>query len=701
MTTATSLRRRPAVLATVFVLGLLVGCSSVGRTATPPTSAHGASTSRPDGASTSDPSTSSTSTPASGSTSPTIVSGVGRSLAFERFNDCVGLLTYLQQAALARVGPYGLDGARLGYAMDGRASAGPATSVAAVSAPAVAGVPKAAEANSSGTNTQEVGVDEGDLVENDGRYVFTVVDALVRVVDTTTGEQGSVLLPVSSGQSQLLLDGDRLVVVVGGWGSVRQFDERIVGPGWNRGSATTTVMVLDVRDRLHPSLLSTVDLEGELLASRASDGIVRLTMRDALGSRLAFVQPMRAGADVEAKAKKLNEDAIRASRIDDWLPRSFDEHADGTATDPTGAIDCADVGRPSEFAGLGMTWIASIDPRAASPKVVGSAAVVAEGSTVYESGSHLFVATTRWQDSTGDVQPLHPQPPVTWIHRFALSASSATYEASGSVPGTLLSSYALSEQDDVLRVATTEQASGFGRPEQSGVHTLRRTGDSLVELGSVTGLGKGEQIRAVRFIGSLGYVVTFRQTDPLYVVDLRDPAAPKVAGELHMNGYSAYLHPAAYGFLLGIGQDATDTGRQLGTQVALYDVRDPAHPVRVAAQPLGSYGQSEAEFDPHAFLWWPTDGTIVVPTNGSDPKTGMWRQAVSVLGSDLASITERGTLSHPSRYAPPKGSPGYTDPGESIRRSLIVDGRLVTVSAAGVLVSDLSTLAERRWVAFA
>jgi hypothetical protein len=696
MTTASSLRRRPAVLATASVLGLLAGCSSVGRTASPTTSPR--TTSSTSTARTSPSSAPSTSTPATGST---IDGGVGRSLAFERFNDCVGLLTYLQQAALARVGPYGLNGAPYGYALEDRAGMGAvATTVAAASAPVAAGAVKTADQSSSGTNTQEVGVDEGDLVENDGRYVYTVVDALVRVVDTKTGEQGSVLLPVSNGQPQLLLDGDRLVVAVGGWGLVGRVDERIVGPGWNGGSATTTVMVLDVKDRLHPSVLSTVDLEGELIASRASDGIVRLTLREAFGSRLAFVQPTRSGADVEAKAKKFNEEAIRASHIEDWLPRSFDELADGTTTDPTAAIDCGDVGRPGEFAGLGMTWIASIDPRATSPKVVGSAAVVAEGSTVYESGTHLYVTTTRWQDSTGGVQPLRPQPPVTWIHRFALSSSNATYEASGSVPGTLLSSYALSEQDDVLRVATTEQPSGFGRQVQSGVHTLHRTGDTLVELGSVTGLGKGEQIRAVRFIGSLAYVVTFRQTDPLYVVDLRDPAAPKVAGELHMNGYSAYLHPAADGFLLGIGQDATDTGRQLGTQLALYDVRDPAHPTRVAAQPLGSFGQSEAEFDPHAFLWWPADGTVVVPTNGSDPNTGVWRQAVSVLGSDLASITERGTLSHPSRYAPPKGSPGYTDPGESIRRSLIVDGRLVTVSAAGVLVSNASTLAEQRWVAF-
>ena len=697
MTNVSSLRRRPTALATVSMLALLAACSSPGGLGSPGTTRPGPTPSTTGRSTIAGPSTTDPSATASSTTVPGRVrGGVGRSLAFQRFSDCAGLLTYLQKAALDRVGPYGLNGQQMMYAMaDSRVVAGPATSAVVGAAPAQS----AGVSNSSATNTQEVGVDEGDLVENDGRYLFTVVDALLRVVDTKTGEQSTLLLPSSGGQPQLLLDGDRLVVAVGAWGNVRQFDERVVGPGWS-SSPSSTLMVVDVKDRLHPRLLSTVQLEGELIATRASDGMVRATMRRSLGARLPFVQPSRPGVDVEAKAKKLNEDAIRASRIEDWLPRSFEELADGTTTAPTAALDCADVGRPSEFAGLGMTWIASLDPSAASPKVVGSAGVVAEGSTVYESGSHLYVATTRWQDTTGDVQPLHPQPPVTWIHRFALSTSGTTYEASGSVPGTLLSSYSLSEQDDVLRVATTEVDSGFGTPGQSGVHTLRRTGDALVELGSVTGLGKGEQIRAVRFIGSLAYVVTFRQTDPLYVIDLRDPAAPKVAGELHLNGYSAYLHPVADGYLIGIGQDATDKGRQLGTQVALYDVRDPAHPVRVATRPLGSLGHSEAEFDPHAFLWWQADGTLVVPTNETNG-TGQWHWGVTVLTSDLESIDVRGELSHPARYGQPKGSADYVDPGESIRRSLIVDGQLVTVSAAGVLVSNAASLDEVRWVAFA
>src|SRR5262249_27258747 len=129
----------------------------------------------------------------------------------------------------------------------------------------------------------------------------------------------------------------------------------------------------------------------------------------------------------------------------------------------------------------------------------------------------------------------------------------------------------------------------------------------LHEVGHVGGLGKGERIYGVRFVGPAGYVVTFRQTDPLYVVDLRDPATPRVAGELKINGYSAYLHPAGNGRLIGVGRSADDKGRATGMQVSLFDVADPTRPARIAQYVLPG-GYTEAEYDPHAFLYWQPTG---------------------------------------------------------------------------------------------
>ncbi|WP_344748287.1 beta-propeller domain-containing protein, partial [Streptosporangium vulgare] len=174
-----------------------------------------------------------------------------------------------------------------------------------------------------------------------------------------------------------------------------------------------------------------------------------------------------------------------------------------------------------------------------------------------------------------------PPPEETEIHRFDITAAGAPrYVASGKVSGRLLNQYSLSEYEGHLRVATnldrraghldrlpdTPTGSPAAPDTSSAVYVL--DADTLAKTGEVGGLGRGERIYSVRFIGPVGYVVTFKQVDPLYTLDLRDPAAPRRTGELKITGYSAYLHPAGDGRLIGVGQEASEQGRTLGTQVS-------------------------------------------------------------------------------------------------------------------------------------
>ena len=163
------------------------------------------------------------------------------------------------------------------------------------------------------------------------------------------------------------------------------------------------------------------------------------------------------------------------------------------------------------------------------------------------------------------------------------------------------------------------------------MYALRANGEELEQLSVVEGLGAGEQIYAVRFLGPTAYVVTFRQTDPLYVIDMTDPANPALTGELKIPGYSAYLHPVGDGLLLGVGQDATDTGQTLGTQLSLFDVSDPANPQRISTLAIG--GWSDVEWDHKAFLFWPEDGTIVLPVS---PGWGNCGPQVECLASQIS-----------------------------------------------------------------
>jgi uncharacterized secreted protein with C-terminal beta-propeller domain len=177
-----------------------------------------------------------------------------------------------------------------------------------------------------------------------------------------------------------------------------------------------------------------------------------------------------------------------------------------------------------------------------------------------------------------DPPAIRPSPPAqrTELYQFDTSGTGRPkYLGAGSVPGYVLNQYALSEWQGNLRVATT---SG----DSSTVYVLRRSGHQLRQVGSVGGLGKGQRIYAVRFDAGAGYVVTFRQTDPLYTLDLRDAAHPKVTGALELDGYSAYLHPLGNGRLVGVGQEADTNGRVQGVQVSLFDVSDPASPRRLS-----------------------------------------------------------------------------------------------------------------------
>ena len=172
--------------------------------------------------------------------------------------------------------------------------------------------------------------------------------------------------------------------------------------------------------------------------------------------------------------------------------------------------------------------------------------------------------------------------------------------------------------------------------------------------------------------------MTFKRIDPLYTVDLADPTRPRVLGELELPGYSAYLHPIGADLLLGIGQDVSDQGRPLGTQLSLFDVSDLRHPTRLAHATLGQ-GWSEAESDHHAFLFWPQTGLVVVPFD---------QRAVGYR------VGRAGGIQLVGRISPPTGTQA------AIRRDVVVGDSVFAISDAGVASSSLGTLAAEGWAAF-
>ncbi|MEV1286715.1 beta-propeller domain-containing protein [Micromonospora sp. NPDC049679] len=592
------------------------------------------------------------------------------------FDSCADTLSGLKAAARQSVGPWGLPGSAPEWGFRGDSDGGP---VAAEAGGARTGMPQ--QSGHSGTNNHEVGVDEPDMVKTDGRRIVTVTAGVLRSVDPRNRRiTGELKLPgggddeqVRWAESTLLLHGDRALVLVpgGSWGGRPAgivADDRV-----RPGAARPLMLLVDLTNT--PTLLEQYRIDGTIVDARQVAGTARVVVRST--PRLIFPQT-RQGTDGERLAE--NRKAIDAAPIEQWLPR-YEITSAGRTRD--GQVGCDRVSHPATYSGTSMATVLSFDLGRSELSDGDPLTIVGDGDTVYSNGGSLYLVNDqRWRSTPGwDRASARGQ--ITEIYQFdTTKPGRPRYVTSAKVPGWVVNQYALSEWDGHLRVATTEGPAGDPTKQSSTVYVLRADGKTLRETGRVGGLGRGERIYSVRFTDDKGYVVTFRQTDPLYTVDLRDPAAPRVAGELKITGYSAYLHPVDSGRLIGVGQEATTQGRTAGTQVSLFDVSDPAKPGRLAQHHVRQ-STSEAEYDPHAFLYWPGERLLVVPlqqTNGSG--------GALVLRVSDSGLAELGVLTHAA------STPGSA----SIRRSLIVAGALWTLSDAGFMITDLSTMDRLGWV---
>ncbi len=612
------------------------------------------------------------------------------------YTDCDEMLTGLRAATAEHVTPWGLDGMVMTFAAED-AAAGEQAPVAARSD--TAGRPH------STTNVHEAGVDEPDLVKTDGKRVITVNRGVLRVIDAETRRVTGTLRLVPQDQAwapgELLVSGDRALVLFQGVEILPFRAMAKVRPG----QGESRYVLVDLSGE-RPRELGALTARGTHIDARQVGSTVRIVLR----SQPAIAFPPQEPDTPEPRLLQRNRETVLAAPIEAWLP-TYEIESGGASR--TARVGCDRVSHPAEFTGTSMLTIHTIDLNGDLSSDLSGAApisVAADGDTVYGTRSSLYVTSNpRWWFH-GDPAAVSGRPggsaappERTEVHRFDVTGPGAPrYVTSGSVPGRLLNQYSLSEHAGHLRVATTSDTEVSGTTpgtSESGVHVL--SADTLAERGEVTGLGRGERIYSVRFIGDLGYVVTFRQTDPLYALDLRDPAAPKVTGELKISGYSAYLHPGGPDRLIGIGQEADGQGRVRGTQISLFDVADPAAP-RLLSRFHQRKSGSEAEWDPHAFLYWPPQeagsrtGLAMVPlmTWGESAPKGSVALALRV---GDGGITRAGTIEHPT---PRRLNDEFVPADQGIRRSVVIGDDVWTISDLGVKVSDIETLADRAWIPF-
>ena len=653
-------------------------------------------------------------------------------ISLSGFDECGALLDYLQGEALERVGPYGLDydGPRFAenrmeaatattwasteewaddadfsadFSAESASFAATATTAPMASAASMsAASPALTEgADYSGTNVQVEGVDEADIVKTDGRsiigisnsgelWIADVTQPVPRLRGRLTLRDGDFL--------ELYLEGDRVFAIgsssVGinppGSGGLYfsrtqsdiEGDMEIDDPG-SAAAATVpqfqfedavVITEIDIADLDNPRIMRHLRVEGRYISSRSADGYARVVVSSS-AEELGFVRPSSQSNLSEASAKRFNQLLIQESTLDQWLP-DYNLHAANGETISSGQLlDCDKVYAPSMFSGFNQVSVLSF-ATGESLRLRDAASTLADGEMVYASPSNLYVSQVMDDFDAGR------EDAGTVVHKFSLSDSgSADYEASGAVVGSPLNQYAFHEYDGRLFVATT---SGEWSDSESFVTVLEDDGRALRQIGKVGDLGRGEDIYAVRYIGDKAYVVTFRQTDPLYVIDLSDPTNPTTEGELKITGYSAYLHPVGDNLLLGVGREATNRGRVTGAKVSLFDVSDPADP-RTLDTLVVEGGSSEVEWDARAFLWWEPKKLAVVPVSD-------WNSS-GALALRVTADAKSAEIEQIARITHDRGSNS-----REILRSIVIHDDLWTLSSNYLQANDLDTLARRAWL---
>jgi hypothetical protein len=627
-------------------------------------------------------------------------------------DSCDALLDRLKADALDRVGPYGFNGGGAPFgtvdfaleeaeaSMDDSADAGDRSTAQAELA---AG---SGEGEFSETNNQEASVDEADLVKTDGQRLVVASGNRLEIIDVTGSTPrlvNTVQLPDEVWGGELFLSGNRAVLMTSGY-TPEPFLRGAADLAWFPGSSTGRVMEIDLEAG---TIERTLEFEGSYLSAREIDGTIRIVV-SASEQRFNFVFPSSQGAEDTAEAA--NRGLIESSTIEMWLPtyRVIDGGPGGEVVTDGPIVECGDVHLPAEFAGFGSLVVltADIDD---GLTVTDSLSVFTDGRTVYASPDRLAVATPRWPeyDEEGNIKE-GTDDYRTAIHHFDISdPANTSYTASGTVRGHLLNQYSLSESNGFLRVATTDGTPWDSRNSESYVTVLAEEGGQLVQVGQVGGLGVGEQIFAVRFLGDLAYVVTFEQIDPLYTVDLTDPANPVVRGELKIPGVSDYLHPWGDGYLVAVGRDGDDQGLTGGVVATLFDVRDANNPTQVTKLPLSPTGDgsfdwfdsfSPVQSDARAFTPWQDVAIIPVAWYGGIERANAYEenngQAVVLVRVD----TEAGTLTPIGRVGHPvagecESETGLTELGGD--GQIVVDvGDLQTVSTASASSSPAGAAEE-------
>ncbi|SDQ87714.1 beta-propeller domain-containing protein [Virgibacillus salinus] len=544
----------------------------------------------------------------------------------------------------------------------------------------------------STTNVQVDGIDEGDIIKTDGEFVYFARES--DVVITNANKDNSNVLSTISQESfrpaELYLHKDKLIMIGHKSEPIREQQSAKSGSveRFPLHRMQTSVLIYDVSDKNNPKEVREISFEGSLTASRLMDGHMYLIANQHPPYRIleeesidTDVRPFVKDTAVSNEVKPLDYDSMY------FFPESEDEN----------------------FLLLGSIDLDNMDKKISMESYLGAS------NQMYMSKENIYIAVNKYNyqekdendagESTTDIAIARP-PANTEINQFKIDSGKITYNASTVVNGTLINQFAMDERNKTFRVATTK--GDMWNEKEPSTNNLYTFDLQMNPIGKLEGLAKDERIYSVRFMEEVAYMVTFKQVDPLFVIDLKNPEKPAVLGKLKIPGFSNYLHPLDDNHVIGFGQNTklveTKDEREPrvrinGLKISVFDVADPTNPKEEFSEIIGQgHSYTELNHNHNALYKHPEDNIFGFPATLFETKTvhkgdaTYEEQSLVYEGAFLYNITpENGinvkdTITHQQKMEQMQHPKWESE----IKRMVSVGNTLYTFSLSQMKVYDMS-----------
>lgn len=459
----------------------------------------------------------------------------------------------------------------------------------------------------STTNVQVKGVDEADIVKNDGKYIYHLVKNELVISEINPASSMKILSKTkfddNFNATDLYIE-DNLVIVLGTYYKNHNKEPKIYYEGYYPSNENYTVALIhNAADKTKLSLEKKVEVNGYYVSSRK------------IGNYLYFVA---------------NKNLYRSmfKNPDDVMPL----YRDTAVSEEIKKIDLNCVRYIPDYESSQYIMTVGVDLNNLKKEAEVSTCL-GNSENIYSSAENMYIAFTSYEkeESVTDTVMKIVTPPTyfnnqsTTVYRFKLEDGKADCKAAGKVPGTVLNQFSMDENGDYFRIATTK-GSIYDTGENKSKNNMYVLDKELKTVGSIEDIAPGEKIYSVRFMGDRAYMVTFRKVDPLFVIDLKDPQNPSILGKLKIPGYSDYLHPYDENHIIGFGKDADLVSSEgnwgwadengtvayyQGIKIALFDVTDPNNPIEMFKENIGDRGTESELLNNHKALLFSKDKNLL------------------------------------------------------------------------------------------